>query len=230
LSDCHEFVKTTLEAVGFRLPPASAKFGKVRCPHRAYDRKTMPAMHTLCRDIARAYRHRDVDVIITTGGKSTRAANLIAEYLSRFSGRTVKVMRVVAKRLSPRTPGRKGRLKFRICGGDPREVCGKNVLLFEDIIRKQSLLPHIGKSVRYTGGSVVGIAGFVSYHGVRGLFGKWMSRRFLPRPVFGSRSPVLAEYRALRASQLGRSVLWRQKTRDLGRLIRLVFRKKRRAA
>jgi hypothetical protein len=190
----------------------------------------MPALHTLCRDIARKYKHRDVDVIVTTGGKSTRAANLIAEHLWRLSGRRVRVMRVVARRHSPRTPGRKGRLKFRIYGGDPRVVCGKNVLLFEDVIRKQSLLPHIGKSVRYTGGTVVRIAGFVSYHGVRGLFAKWMGEYFLPLPVFESRSPVLAEYRALRASHLGRSVLWRQKTRDLGRLIRLVFGKKRAAA
>lgn len=229
MNDCHhEFVKTTLEAVGFRLPPSSARFAQLGRPRIKYNPSAMPALHTLCRDIARKYRHRDVDVVVVSGIRSLTPAKLIAWYLKKMTDREVKVIQVVARRCPPTQTGRRGRLAITIYGGTPSDIAGRNVLLFEDVICQQSLLPHLGKETRYAGGNVVGIVGFIAYNGVREAFRRRMSEAFLPIPVFGSESPVLVDYRVARPQQLGRSRLWRHTARELGRVVRLRFNRKRR--
>lgn len=190
----------------------------------------MPALHTLCRDIARKYRHRDVDVLVVSGRRSLTPARLIAHYLTRMTDREVRVVQVVASRLPPTAPGRRGKLTITIYGGTPGDIKGRNVLLFEDVVRQHSLLPHLGKETRYAGGTVVGIASFVAYNGVCKIFRRRMGEFFLPLPVFGSRSAVLAEHRVERAAQLGRSNLWRHRAKELGKILRLAFHKKKRAA
>lgn len=226
LSDHYAFVKTTLEAVGLRLPSSDNRFAALGRPRQAYRRETMPALHTLCRDIARKYRYRDVDVVLVSGIRSLSPARLIADYLTQMTGRTVKVIQVVTRRCPPTAPGRRGKLAISIYGGGPSDIKGKGVLLFEDVIRQQSLLPHLGKETRYAGGTVVGIASFVAYNGVSKIFNRRMSTFFLPKPVFDSRSAVLAEYRVERASQLGRSNLWRHRAKELGKILRLAFTKR----
>jgi adenine/guanine phosphoribosyltransferase-like PRPP-binding protein len=220
----HEFVKTTLEAVGFRLPLASARFAQLGHPRNKYNPQAMPALHTLCRDIARKYRHRNVDVVVVSGVRSLTPAKLIAWYLKKMTDREVKVIQVVARRRQPTQPGRRGKLTITISGGTSCDITGRNVLLFEDVIRQESLLPHLGKETRYAGGGVVGIAGFIAYNGVRDAFRRRMSEAFLPIPAFGQQSPVLVEHRVARPAQLGRSNLWRHRARELGRMIRLSFR------
>lgn len=115
------------------------------------------AISKLCKEIARRFQDRDIDIIAgpTVGG--VILSQWVAHYLSVFKNR--KILSVFAEEDESRN-------RFFKRGYD-KLIEGKNVLIVEDILTTGGSVKKVVDAVKMLGGIVVGVAALCNRGGVK---------------------------------------------------------------